>query len=139
MSKKKLRHLTDEELADIDHSEWLFRDLNQGLQAADPALAKRVERIRDYLLDVLGRISDHWHYDTVEGMKHVRSLAQYAYHYRQALQIAYADLRGDEVDDEHRKRWELPQESEWFQAVLKEAREAVEEAANQPAEGEAIH
>lgn len=139
MTKKKIRPLTEEEMADIDHSEWLYRDLNQGLQAADQELAERVERIRDYLLDVLGRISDTWHYDTVEGMKHVRSLAQSAYHYRMSLQIAYADIRGDEVDDEARKRWELPQESEWFQAILKEALEATEEASNQPAEGESVH
>ena len=76
---------------------------------------------------MLGRISDRWNYDDEDGMRAVRSWAQYAYHYRQALQICYADLRGDEVSDEHRKRWELPQESEWFQELLKEVYSAPEE------------
>lgn len=132
MSKKKLRHLTDEEIENMDHSEWLYQDLHRGLQAMEPEAAERVERIRGYLLDVLGRISDFWHYDDVDGMKAVRSWAKYAYHYRQALQIAWADLRGDEVPDEHRERWKLPQESDWFKAL-------VEEANNTPAENESVH
>ena len=132
MSKKrKLRTMSDEEMENVDHSEWLYRDFHQGTQAADPELAERIERIRGYLLDVLGRISDRWNYDDAAGMKAVRSWAQYAYHYRQALQIAWADLRGDEVPDEHRERWQLPQESEWFQAMLEEL--------NSPAEDESVH
>jgi hypothetical protein len=130
--KKGIRHLTDEEIENIDHEEWLYRDLNQGLQAADPELAERIKRIRGYLLDVLGRISDCWNYDTEDGMRAVRSWAKYAYHYRQALQITWADIRGDEVSDEQRERWELPQDSEWFKDLLEEVR-------NARPEDEAVH
>ena len=37
MSKKrKLRTMSDEEMENVDHSEWLYRDLHHGTQAADP-------------------------------------------------------------------------------------------------------
>ena len=105
--KKKMKHLSYEELNNLDRGGHLWDQLHEGTQAMDPEVAAEVEMLREALYDALGRMTDWTYTKHTDDLLMLRNYARYAHHYRQLLTIHFADMRGHEVDPEDRERWVL--------------------------------
>ena len=95
MSEEKvLRPLSEDEVAEMDHGHMLFVAMTRGTQVADDDLAERIESIRSYLWDVLGRMSSVFvHDDDEEAIDDLINASRFAFHFRQCLAIGLADMK----------------------------------------------
>ena len=101
MSKRTLKPVDAERLAEMDHAEELFLDLNEGMQNAGSDIPERVEYLREGLLNALGTLSSKYPRDdwSDEQKDRLIELVRWCFSYRNEIRIFIGEYRGQETSD----------------------------------------
>ena len=118
MTKKKqaLQYLDDEGMAKIDAAEQMYIDLNRSTSACDEDYRQRIDFLQESLLDVLGRITQHypriddW---SEERVKELHNWMAWGWHYRNEMRLLWAMQNPDHDVTEASKGWRFASEEEF--------------------------